>query len=50
MTDGRFRSTRTGSVIVTDAETAARMGPEWVPVGEPKKAPAKRTPASKSEK
>ena len=45
-----FRSSRTGSVIVTTAETAARMGSEWEPVGEPKKAPAKKAASSKSEK
>lgn len=43
----RFRSSRTGSVVVTDAETATRMGPEWEAADEPKKSTTKKSSSPK---
>lgn len=37
----KFRNTRTGSVVNVDDATAARLGPEYEPLGKP--APAKPT-------
>ena len=44
----RLRNASTGAVVSGSDETAARLGSQWQPEREPKKAPAK--PAPKSEK
>lgn len=42
----RLRNTKTGAVVSTSAETAARLGSEWEPAD--KVSPAKKTAAKKA--
>ena len=46
----RLRNIQSGAVVSVSDETAARLGAEWAPAEEPKKAPAKKSASSKSEK
>lgn len=46
----RLRDTRTSVVVNVDDATAKNLGVAYEPAEEPKKAPAKRTASSKTEK
>lgn len=45
----RLRNTKTDAVLSCSEEVAARLGSEWEPADEAKKAPAKKAASSKSD-